>query len=126
MMRIQYTAALFLLALIAAQQPAPKPDAKPAPIALTEAETREAVAAKTAVEQAYADKNAAWKFACDTDIRNATGATQALGFIHNVQLKINAAEAQERETLWKHRHGCAECVYSDDYKTMVRPGQKAN
>ncbi len=90
---------------------------------LTDAEQKEAAAAKGAVEQAAVALNAALNALAEADLSECSRAT-FVGM--NVQLRVSdkrTAEAQRAAVLWKHRaaHACNDCGYSADGKSLAKP-----
>ncbi len=112
--------AIILLALaVFAQQPAPKVEP---PIALSEAEQREAAAARSAVEQAQADRSKAWQIIQQTPVTDAQRCVSAVAVAQQVEQRIVTVEAEQRATLAQHRanHSCATCEYAPDGKTLLK------
>lgn len=113
----QIIAAILLFCTVAfAQQAA-------VPIALTEAETREAVAAKTAVEQAEALWKGVGQIVLNADVEDCARPAIVVALAQIRQLRLQLAQSQQALVLERQRnaHGCGNCEWSPDYKSLVRP-----
>lgn len=92
------------------------------PIALTEQEQREALDARQAIEQAQASLNQVGNIVLTADVSDCAKPAVAVALAQIRQLRLQLAAAQAGGLLWRLRaaHGCTECEYSPDYKSLVK------
>lgn len=110
---------LFLSLALALLVSAPQ---RPATFALSADEQREAVAAKTAVEQSDAARVEAYRLSLSTNVRDPQATTAASCTIQIVELRAQLAEAKDSALLWRLRakYSCAECEFDAGRTKLVR------
>ncbi len=131
------TIALLLAAPISAQQAAPaSPSAKPAPsasatatprpVALNDAEVKEAQRAQQAVDSATAAAQRAYANVLSVDLYDAARTVAAVGELRLAASALDAANYQKQLVREKHcaAHALAGCEYAPEFQSLVPPARK--